>query len=202
MLSLSAPLLSFSPPSLAPRALPRASTPSLSVSGGTETLDFTQGALRSQKELTDGDLFAMGRRARPSLDWSNLRARLEVEFGFTEEELSKYDAIQKDDLLKVLCPPARAPSGYLALSLSLVLALARSPSLSLPLALPPLPPRPPSPPPLVLSGALSADRAPVVVLTAVHTFSPPPSPFPARRATCVRSSWLNPLAPALPATGL
>mmetsp|Transcript_19290 Transcript_19290/g.54843 ORF Transcript_19290/g.54843 Transcript_19290/m.54843 type:complete len:795 (+) Transcript_19290:35-2419(+) len=100
MLSLSAPLLSFSPPSLAPRALPRASTPSLSVSGGTETLDFTQGALRSQKELTDGDLFAMGRRARPSLDWSNLRARLEVEFGFTEEELSKYDAIQKDDLLK------------------------------------------------------------------------------------------------------
>ena len=65
-----------------------ASHPAMSATG-TETLDFTGGALRNNKDLTDTDLTRMGRRARPNIDWSNLRARLEVEFGFKEEELKQ-----------------------------------------------------------------------------------------------------------------
>ena len=76
-----------------------ASHPAMSATG-TETLDFTGGALRNNKDLTDTDLTRMGRRARPNIDWSNLRARLEVEFGFKEEELKQYDDVSKADLLK------------------------------------------------------------------------------------------------------
>ena len=39
-------------------------------------------------------------RPKPSIDWSNLRARLEVEFGFSDEELKKYDTVASEDALK------------------------------------------------------------------------------------------------------
>ncbi|KAL3895016.1 MAG: hypothetical protein SGPRY_013639, partial [Prymnesium sp.] len=74
------------------RALPH---PLLSASGGTETVDFTLGAIRPQRDVTDDQM-----RPRPSIDWSNLRARLEVEFGIGEEKLKAYDAIEDEAFLK------------------------------------------------------------------------------------------------------
>jgi hypothetical protein len=104
MFALTTALLGFTPGaplSMAPARAVVATRIVMNAGGGTETLDFTGGSLRSQKELTDEDLTSMGRRARPSIDWSNLRARLEVDFGFKDEELTKYEFVSKDDLLKV-----------------------------------------------------------------------------------------------------
>jgi len=72
-----------------------ASPPLLSAGGGTETVDFTAGAVRPQRDVTDAQM-----RPRPSIDWSNLRARLEVEFGIAEEKLKTYDVIEAEDFLK------------------------------------------------------------------------------------------------------
>merc|ERR1719310_1125350 len=66
----------------------------MNVAGGTETMDFTLGEIRAQRDVLDDQM-----RPRPSIDWSNLRARLEVEFGITDEQLKKYDDISKEDLL-------------------------------------------------------------------------------------------------------
>jgi len=86
---------------LTPRRTATATRLMMSTAGSTETLDFTAGGLREQKDLTDSDLYDMGRRARPDIDWSNLRTRLGAEFGFEDAELSKYDTVSKEDLLKV-----------------------------------------------------------------------------------------------------
>ena len=67
----------------------------MSAAGGTETVDFTAGEIRPQRDVTDEQM-----RPRPSIDWTNLRAKLEIEFGLTDEELKKYDDISNDDLLK------------------------------------------------------------------------------------------------------
>lgn len=62
---------------------------------GTETIDFTLGSVRPQRDVTDEQM-----RPRPTIKWENLRARLELEFKLSEEELNKYDAISGEDLLK------------------------------------------------------------------------------------------------------
>merc|ERR1719331_3645224 len=71
------------------------------MAGGTETVDIEYDQLANDRALLDSDLLKQGRRSRPSMiDWSNLRARLEIEFKIPEETLKKYDEIAKDDLLK------------------------------------------------------------------------------------------------------
>ena len=79
-------------------------TPALAASrvrmGGTETIDIELGKMVNDRELLDDDLLKQGRRARPGIDWSNLRARLELEFKMTNEELKQYDEIAPDDLTK------------------------------------------------------------------------------------------------------
>merc|ERR1719238_2116838 len=67
----------------------------MSVGGGTETVDFTLGTVRPQRDVMDDQM-----RPRPSIDWSNLRAALEIEFKLTEEELKKYDEVSGEDLTK------------------------------------------------------------------------------------------------------
>eukprot|EP00966_Prymnesium_polylepis_P315991 7300658-Prymnesium_polylepis.1 len=67
----------------------------MSAGGGTETVDFTGGAVRPQRDVVDDQM-----RPRPSIDWSNLRARLEVEFKIPEETLAKYDAVSSEDLFE------------------------------------------------------------------------------------------------------
>eukprot|EP00308_Calcidiscus_leptoporus_P008379 CAMPEP_0119380184 /NCGR_PEP_ID=MMETSP1334-20130426/55938_1 /TAXON_ID=127549 /ORGANISM="Calcidiscus leptoporus, Strain RCC1130" /LENGTH=798 /DNA_ID=CAMNT_0007399925 /DNA_START=18 /DNA_END=2414 /DNA_ORIENTATION=- len=62
---------------------------------GTETIDFTLGSVRPQRDVTDEQM-----RPRPTIAWENLRARLELEFKFSEEELNQYDTISPEDLLK------------------------------------------------------------------------------------------------------
>ena len=108
-LGLVLPAAAFSPAAQAPQLRAQALTsPTIAASrlrmmalGGTETVDFTLGELRQNRELFDDDLLKSGRRARPTnIDWSNMRARLEVEFGMSDEELKKYDSLSGDDLLK------------------------------------------------------------------------------------------------------
>ena len=60
-----------------------------------ETMDFTGGSVRAQRDVVDDQM-----RPRPSIDWSNLRAKLELEFGMSEEKLAEFDAIAPEDLLK------------------------------------------------------------------------------------------------------
>lgn len=67
----------------------------LNAAGGTETVDFTAGTIRPQRDVVDGQM-----RPRPNIDWSNLRAKLELDFGIPEETLKKYDTIEKGDMLK------------------------------------------------------------------------------------------------------
>ena len=72
----------------------------MNAGGGTETVDLELGKAVNDREVLDEDLLRLGRRARPNIDWSNLRARLEIEFKLSDEELKKYDEISKEDLLK------------------------------------------------------------------------------------------------------
>jgi len=67
----------------------------LNAAGGTETVDFTAGTIRPQRDVVDSQM-----RPRPNIDWSNLRAKLELDFGIPEETLKKYDTIEKGDMLK------------------------------------------------------------------------------------------------------
>lgn len=69
------------------------------MAGGTETMDYDSGTILNDRELLDADLLQQGRRSRPNIDWSNLRARLEITFGLTDEELKKYDEISDTDLV-------------------------------------------------------------------------------------------------------
>jgi hypothetical protein len=73
----------------------RAAVAAVRMSGGTETVDFQEGAVRPQRDVVDDQM-----RPRPSIDWTNLRARLEVEFGMSDDELKKYDKIEKEDFSK------------------------------------------------------------------------------------------------------
>jgi len=66
-----------------------------SMNSPTETVDFQEGKIRAQRDVTDDQM-----RPRPSIDWSNLRARLEIEFGVPEDKLKQYDVVSKEDLLK------------------------------------------------------------------------------------------------------
>ena len=65
------------------------------VMNGIETVDFTGGSIRPQRDVTDDQM-----RPRPNIDWSNLRARLELEFGIPDDKLKSYDKIESEDLLK------------------------------------------------------------------------------------------------------
>ena len=67
----------------------------LNAPGGTETVDFTAGTIRPQRDVTDDQM-----RPRPNIDWTNLRAKLELDFGISEEQLKKYDDVSGEDLLK------------------------------------------------------------------------------------------------------
>ena len=72
----------------------------MNAAGGTETMDIKSGVLENDRELLDEDLLKVGRRARPNIEWSNLRARLEIEFKIPESTLKKYDDVAEDDLVK------------------------------------------------------------------------------------------------------
>jgi len=61
----------------------------------TETVDFTAGTIRPQRDVTDKQM-----RPRPNIDWTNLRASFELDFRMTDAELQKFDAIPAEDLLK------------------------------------------------------------------------------------------------------
>ena len=74
----------------------------LNAAGGTETVDFTAGTIRPQRDVVDGQM-----RPRPNIDWSNLRAKLELDFGIPEETLKKYDTIEKGDMLKASAAATR-----------------------------------------------------------------------------------------------
>merc|ERR1719387_2918729 len=73
----------------------RAAVTAARMSGGTETVDFTEGAVRPQRDVVDEQM-----RPRPSIDWTNLRARLEVEFGISDEELKQYDEVSDERMLE------------------------------------------------------------------------------------------------------
>ena len=93
----------FSPaPIMQPRSAAAAISPLSALRMDvTETVDMTGGEVRQNRELFDEDLLKLGRRSRPtSIDWSNLRARLEVEFKIPEDTLKKYDEIASEDLEK------------------------------------------------------------------------------------------------------
>lgn len=95
---------------MAPSAKPRvamarrAAVAPMMVGGGTETVDFTGGEIRKNRDVTDDQM-----RPRPSIDWSNLRARLELEFKFTDEELKKYDALEKESVIDAYAASAPSP---------------------------------------------------------------------------------------------
>ena len=89
-------------PGVAPARFPTtagvSSSPSIarmSVAGGTETVDFTAGTVRPQRDVVDEQM-----RPRPGIDWSGMRDRLAIDFRLSEEELAKYDSLEADDLLK------------------------------------------------------------------------------------------------------
>ena len=77
---------------------------------GTETVDFTAGAIRPQRDVVDDQM-----RPRPQIEWSHLRARLEIEFGIGNSELKKYDDVDEESMLKayacIQCPRTRFRCG-------------------------------------------------------------------------------------------
>jgi len=72
----------------------------MSAGGGTETVDIELGNIVNDRELLDADLLKQGRRNRPGIDWSNLRARLELEFKIPSEKLEEFDVVSDEDFLK------------------------------------------------------------------------------------------------------
>jgi pyruvate dehydrogenase E1 component alpha subunit len=66
----------------------------MNVAGGTETVDFTGGKIRPQRDVVDDQM-----RPRPDIEWLQLRERLENEFGIDDSDLKKYDEIPEDAVL-------------------------------------------------------------------------------------------------------
>ena len=66
----------------------------MSAAGGTETVDFTQGAVRPQRDVMDDQM-----RPRPQIAWQQLRSRLEIEFGMKDSDLKQFDEIPDDAIL-------------------------------------------------------------------------------------------------------
>merc|ERR1719199_460107 len=58
-------------------------------------VDFTAGQIRPQRDVVDEQM-----RPKPQIEWSHLRARLEIEFGIGDSELKKYDAVNDEALLE------------------------------------------------------------------------------------------------------
>ncbi len=67
---------------------------------GTETVDFTGGKIRPQRDVVDDQM-----RPRPDIEWLQLRERLENEFGIDDSDLKKYDEIPEDAVLAACAPP-------------------------------------------------------------------------------------------------
>ncbi len=76
-------------------ATPHTRSNRLTLSTPTETMDFTSGSVRPQVEAYDEQM-----RPRPSIEWANLRYRLSIEFKLSDDELAKYDHVDKTDLVK------------------------------------------------------------------------------------------------------
>jgi len=66
----------------------------MNAAGGTETVDFTGGKIRPQRDVMDEQM-----RPRPDIEWEQLRQRLETEFGINDSDLKKYDEIPEDAVL-------------------------------------------------------------------------------------------------------
>lgn len=73
----------------------RPAAPTLKAPGGTETVDFQENEMRKNRDVLDDQM-----RPRPHIDWTNLRARLEVEFGLSEKQLKKYESLEEAALCK------------------------------------------------------------------------------------------------------
>jgi hypothetical protein len=68
--------------------------PAILSRAGTETVDFTQGAIRPQRDVMDEQM-----RPRPQIAWQQLRSRLEIEFGMKDSDLKQFDEIPDDAVL-------------------------------------------------------------------------------------------------------
>jgi len=66
----------------------------MNAAGCTETVDFTGGKIRPQRDVVDDQM-----RPRPDIEWLQLRERLENEFGIDDSDLKKYDEIPEDAVL-------------------------------------------------------------------------------------------------------
>ena len=63
----------------------------MNVAGGTETVDFTLGKVRPQRDVMDEQM-----RPRPDIEWQQVRKTLETVFGISDADLKKYDEIPED----------------------------------------------------------------------------------------------------------
>jgi hypothetical protein len=82
----------------------------LTLGTGTETVDFTLGKVRPQRDVMDEQM-----RPRPDIEWQQVRKTLETVFGISDADLKKYDEIP-EDAVEAACapprptrPPARRP---------------------------------------------------------------------------------------------
>ena len=106
----SLPHFQMSPTTAAALTPSRAVTALMSAAGGTETMDFTLGEVRSQRDVVDEQM-----RPRPDFNWALMRAQLMNTFGLEEAEVAKYDELSDEDVLKAcahrwLCTALRTES--------------------------------------------------------------------------------------------
>ena len=72
----------------------------LTLATGTETVDFTLGKIRTQRDVVDDQM-----RPRPDIEWLELRKTLETKFGISDADLKKYDEIPEDAVEAACAPP-------------------------------------------------------------------------------------------------
>ena len=72
----------------------------LTLATGTETVDFTLGKIRTQRDVVDDQM-----RPRPDIEWQELRKTLETKFGISDADLKKYDEIPEDAVEAACAPP-------------------------------------------------------------------------------------------------
>ena len=72
----------------------------LTLATGTETVDFTLGKIRTQRDVVDDQM-----RPRPDIEWLELRKTLETKFGISDADLKKYDEIPADAVEAACAPP-------------------------------------------------------------------------------------------------